>query len=69
MSVPATSIVHWPGKDTPACEDHSRKLMSLGSAVFGIAVSATPNVDLSVVCSNCENEAKARKLPRLEGAQ
>lgn len=53
----ATSIVHWPGQDVPACETHAGKLKALGSAM-GFAVSATPNVDEDLVCTNCENEAK-----------
>lgn len=63
----ATEIVHWPGKDVPACEEHAKKLKALG-ATLGIAISSTPVIavllgglevrDDLLVCKNCENEAK-----------
>lgn len=52
----ATQIVHWPGKDTAACDEHANKLKSL-AAHMGFAVSCTPVV-AEEVCTNCENEAK-----------
>lgn len=55
MSKPANQIVHWPGKDTPACEDHLRKLVGLG-AILGIMISWTPCEE--TVCTNCESEAR-----------
>lgn len=51
----ATQIVHWPGKDTPACDEHLRQLVSLG-AVFGIQISWTPCEPQE--CPNCETEAR-----------
>jgi hypothetical protein len=56
MIKPATLIVHWPGKDTPACEDHAQKLQSLAD-VMGFTLSATPCFE-EKMCANCENEAK-----------
>jgi len=53
----ATEIVHWPGKDTPACEEHAKKLKALGRAM-GITVSSTPWPAEGTICKNCENEAK-----------
>jgi hypothetical protein len=52
---PATHIVHWPGKDIPACEDHLKKLVGLGAAL-GFMVSWTPCEE--TICTNCETEAK-----------
>jgi hypothetical protein len=54
----AIAIVHWPGKDVLACEDHTNKLLSLAK-FMGFAVSATPCLP-GEVCTNCENEAKVR---------
>lgn len=47
---PAIQIVHWPGKDTPACEDHLRKLVGLG-AMLGFMVTWTPCSP--TICTNC----------------
>lgn len=58
----ATQIVHWPGKDTPACDEHAAKLKALG-AHMGCAVSSTMIVLTEFVgakCKNCENEEKKR---------
>jgi hypothetical protein len=52
----ATEIVHWPGKDTPACYEHAEKLKALGAAM-GVTVSSTP-WPAGGICMNCENEAK-----------
>lgn len=55
-----TEIVHWPGKDTPACVVHAAQLKSLGAAM-GFAVSSTiipPSAGFR--CSNCENELKKK---------
>ena len=57
---PAKQIVHWPGKDVPACEDHLEKLVGLG-AVLGIQVTWTPCEE--TVCTNCANETKREELP------
>lgn len=54
---PATVIVHWPGKDTPACDDHMRQLIGLGYTL-GIQVSCTPCEE--TVCQNCANAAKVQ---------
>jgi len=51
----ATQIVHWPGKDTPACDEHLQKLVGLG-AVLGIRVSWTPCEP--TVCTNCQTELR-----------
>ena len=56
MSKLATVMVHWPGKDTPACDEHAAKLKALGSMLVGF-VSSTP-VTEGIVCTNCENEDK-----------
>jgi hypothetical protein len=51
----ATYIVHWPGQDTAACDEHFRQLVSL-SATFGFALSWTPCEPTA--CDNCENARK-----------
>lgn len=56
MSKLATQIVHWPGEDTAACDDHTEKLKRVGNAM-GFGVSSTP-VTEGIVCANCENEDK-----------
>ena len=50
----ATQMVHWPGRDTPACEEHAKKLQAL-AAHMGFSVSTTPLASV-VECTNCENE-------------
>lgn len=55
---PATKIVHWPGKDTPACDGHARKLEGL-AGFMGFPVSMTP-ASPGEACTNCDNEAKAK---------
>lgn len=50
---PATQIVHWPGNDVAACDDHLKKLVGLG-AILGIQISWTPCDE--TVCSNCYSE-------------
>lgn len=52
----ATSMVHWPGKDTAACPDHLVKLVGL-SAVLGFQLSWTP-LEIEIECDNCASEAK-----------
>ena len=52
----ATEIVHWPGQDTPACDEHYEKLKAL-ARVMGFPLSATPAI-ADEPCANCENEAK-----------
>ena len=55
----AVEIVHWPGKDVPACEEHAKKLKALGQ-FMGFAVSSTP-WPAGVPCTNCENEANSTR--------
>jgi hypothetical protein len=56
----ATQIVHWPGKDTAACDDHANKLRVV-SGVLGVALSSTaiPS-DAEVLCENCVHELKVK---------
>lgn len=60
MSV-ATEIVHWPGKETAACEVHAAKLKKLAQ-FMGFSVSSEPCFT-EEVCKNCENEAMKAKKP------
>ena len=50
----ATQMVHWPGQETPACDEHTKKLLALAGHM-GFSVSTTPIVWI-VECKNCENE-------------
>ena len=59
---PATQIVHWPGKDTPACDEHLRKLVGLG-AILGIMITWTPCEEM--ICPNCESEIKKHEAAGL----
>jgi hypothetical protein len=54
---PAVVIVHWPGKDVPACLVHAAKLIHLGE-FMGSPVSTTPVDwrDEPPECANCKNE-------------
>jgi len=54
----ATQIVHWPGNDVPACDEHASKLIGLGG-FMGFSVSSTACGE-EVACPNCVNESKAR---------
>ena len=54
----AIVIVHWPGKDTPACIFHALKLAGVAE-VLGFPLSSTPAPE-GAVCSNCENEKVSR---------
>lgn len=51
----ATVIVHWPGKDVPACEMHRTQLANLAHHM-GFPLSYTDCEP--TICTNCENEAK-----------
>lgn len=51
---PATQIVHWPGNDTAACDDHLKKLVGL-AAVLGFRLSWTPCEE--TICANCATAA------------
>lgn len=55
----ATQIVHWPGKEVPACEEHAGKLATL-AGVMGFSLSATPILmpSTDLLCTNCVNEEK-----------
>lgn len=52
----ATQIVHWPGKEVPACDEHAAQLKGVGDAM-GFPVSASPCLS-DTECTNCANEAK-----------
>jgi hypothetical protein len=55
----ATQIVHWPGNDTAACDDHAAKLRSIGIFMCEMIPDSTPiSEDAEVLCDNCVNEAK-----------
>jgi hypothetical protein len=56
--IPATVIVHWPGRDVYACIVHAAALVKLGDAM-GFTVSCTPYPPGTepVECKNCANEA------------
>jgi len=58
----ATQIVHWPGKDTPACDRHAQGLNRLAGAM-GFALAATP-CEIEAECTNCANEEK-KELERI----
>jgi hypothetical protein len=49
----ATHIVHWPGNDVLACDEHTAKLKRLAE-VMGFKLSTTP-CDRVVECGNCES--------------
>jgi len=53
---PATKIVHWPGEDVPACDEHAQQLKLVGEMLAGF-ISTSPAPE-GMVCTNCTNEAK-----------
>ncbi|HEY5056460.1 MAG TPA: hypothetical protein VII58_09880 [Acidobacteriaceae bacterium] len=56
----ATNIVHWPGRDTFACDLHLRRLIAVAAALcFQLSVTPCPP-DLEVECGNCANERAKR---------
>jgi len=55
----ATVIVHWPGKDTAACDDHARRLQNLALHIGLPNLSSTPATEV-VQCQNCVNEEAKR---------
>ena len=57
----ATVIVHWPGKDTPACDQHAKKLAGL-ARFMGFPVSETA-IEPGLMCANCANEAQKASKP------
>ena len=58
----ATNVVHWPGRDTLACDLHTRRLMWVARALcFQLSVTPChPDLDLEVECGNCANEHAKR---------
>ena len=54
---PATHIVHWPTGPVPCCEKHAKGLVGLAN-MLGSHVGVTINLDTSLKCTNCINEAK-----------
>lgn len=55
----ATQIVHWPGQDTPCCDNHAQALKNLGN-ILGHSVSSTLCMS-ELDCTNCKNEAAAQE--------
>jgi len=53
----ATEIVHWPGQDTPACEEHAQKLKALGR-FMGIIVSSTPWPADGTICKELRERSE-----------
>lgn len=53
----ATQIVHWPGKDTAACDKHAQQLRKLASAM-GFTVSSSIALNYEIPCDNCVTEGK-----------
>lgn len=51
----ATSIVHWPGRDTEACDEHRTALNRVASAM-GIPEPSSTAIAYDVQCENCRNE-------------
>jgi hypothetical protein len=51
----ATQIVHWPGKDTFACDKHAVQLRKVAAAM-GFVVSSTISISYTIPCENCPNE-------------
>lgn len=52
----ATLIVHWPGRDVPACQSHAARLSYL-AWVLSFQLSSTP-ADGTEECTNCERESE-----------
>lgn len=50
----ATQIVHWPGQDTPCCDNHAQALKNVG-AIIGCVISATVCMT-DTDCTNCKND-------------
>jgi hypothetical protein len=56
----ATQIVHWPGRDAAACDDHANKLRTISRVIgFDLSSTALPP-DTEIPCANCVNEAKVK---------
>lgn len=61
----ATQMMHWPGKDSPACDDHAEKMRAVGFAM-GFYVSSTPCDGPS--CANCMSDHAKEIEKRLKAA-
>lgn len=59
LKYPAINIVHWPGKSTPACEAHTAQFNGLADVMGMPRPTVTPAPEGSI-CTNCENEEKAK---------
>jgi hypothetical protein len=57
--VKADYIVHWPGQDVFACNDHRGKLAGVAAAM-GFSISCSAIFSEAPECTNCANEAKKR---------
>lgn len=55
----ATQMVHWPGKSTPACDEHTKQLQA-ASQVLGFTLTTTSILGM-VECENCINERVAHE--------
>lgn len=53
---PARWIVHWPGKSTPACDEHKRGLENLG-AFMGLTNLQSTEAPAGAQCESCRNKA------------
>lgn len=54
---PATSLVHWPGKSTAACDKHTADLQALNNFMGGPLLARTALKE-PAECANCVNENK-----------
>lgn len=52
----ATQIVHWPGKDVPACDAHREQMLGVAEAM-GFKISWTPCAETE--CPNCEAKGQS----------
>lgn len=62
---PATQIVHWPGQDTPACDEHLQKLLAVAK-IMGFTVTWTKCEE--TICENCGTES-IREIAEMVGAK
>jgi hypothetical protein len=56
----AVYLVHWPGNDVLACNQHKEKLVGLAGHM-GVGLSYTSYDGPPTECPNCENEAKMKQ--------
>jgi len=53
----ATNMVHWPGEDVPACDEHRAKLIGVGKAMGSpVTYTLSPPTFSQLKCTNCEKE-------------